>query len=440
MHRNEIDRIGFKMQTDRLTLVPLRLYFSNGRGRWSSPRARAERRWTNVTTSPNEKPNARPTGHVTLHCCSSSLPVGSGHRSQRALGSTTLEPIGTGADRDSGRTGPTGAERPNSRSRRSLAPNATARSARPQLDQCALGNCSAVVAVAALGCEVAPPPPLQNSAPAPNSGLRSPAPVSCPPSSMTQDESEFARRHSSSERDLTAFGAAAVDALSGTGRVDITTEENGRPQFSSVGVWTCSRARRRGRSGHRHRGVRAGTATGDQASPAWDAGTVTNDPLYDQQWSDRSVPVSSGMGVHPGFRDLTSQGRHRGRSLASGPRSTHHHGRWRTRGLRTVSRELVASTPTVTGPTWRVSPQPAPATASASRCGSDGHHHPRAGARRNGLRLEHRRGSGNHLGGGLRRRGGEPLTRQHLAELGGLERDRICGVAHWCGGRRCCRQ
>lgn len=30
MHRNEIDRIGFKMQTDRLTLVPLRLYFSNG--------------------------------------------------------------------------------------------------------------------------------------------------------------------------------------------------------------------------------------------------------------------------------------------------------------------------------------------------------------------------------------------------------------------------
>ena len=30
-------------------------------------------------------------------------------------------------------------------------------------------------------------------------------------------------------------------------------------------------------------------------------------------------------------------------------------------------RELVASTPTVTGPTWRVSPQPAPATASASR-------------------------------------------------------------------------
>lgn len=31
MHRNEIDRIGFKMQTDRLTLVPLRLYFTKGR-------------------------------------------------------------------------------------------------------------------------------------------------------------------------------------------------------------------------------------------------------------------------------------------------------------------------------------------------------------------------------------------------------------------------
>ncbi|MFV0318133.1 MAG: SsrA-binding protein SmpB [Microthrixaceae bacterium] len=31
MHRSEIDRIGFKMQTDRLTLVPLRLYFKSGR-------------------------------------------------------------------------------------------------------------------------------------------------------------------------------------------------------------------------------------------------------------------------------------------------------------------------------------------------------------------------------------------------------------------------
>lgn len=31
MHRNEIDRLGHKMQTDRLTLVPLKLYFRDGR-------------------------------------------------------------------------------------------------------------------------------------------------------------------------------------------------------------------------------------------------------------------------------------------------------------------------------------------------------------------------------------------------------------------------
>ena len=31
MHRNEIDRLSLKMQTDRLTLVPLRLYFNEGR-------------------------------------------------------------------------------------------------------------------------------------------------------------------------------------------------------------------------------------------------------------------------------------------------------------------------------------------------------------------------------------------------------------------------
>lgn len=31
LHRNEIDRIGHRMATDRLTLVPLRLYFREGR-------------------------------------------------------------------------------------------------------------------------------------------------------------------------------------------------------------------------------------------------------------------------------------------------------------------------------------------------------------------------------------------------------------------------
>lgn len=31
LHRNEIDRLALKLQTDRLTLVPLKLYFSKGR-------------------------------------------------------------------------------------------------------------------------------------------------------------------------------------------------------------------------------------------------------------------------------------------------------------------------------------------------------------------------------------------------------------------------
>ena len=31
LHRNEIDRLGHRMATERLTLVPLRLYFRNGR-------------------------------------------------------------------------------------------------------------------------------------------------------------------------------------------------------------------------------------------------------------------------------------------------------------------------------------------------------------------------------------------------------------------------
>lgn len=31
MHRHEIDRLGHRMQTDRLTLVPLKLYFRDGR-------------------------------------------------------------------------------------------------------------------------------------------------------------------------------------------------------------------------------------------------------------------------------------------------------------------------------------------------------------------------------------------------------------------------
>ena len=111
---------------------------------------------------------------------------------------------------------------------------------------------------------------------------------------MTQDESEFAPEAlQGPERDLTAFGAA-VDALSGTGRVDITTEENGRPQFSSVGVWDLQSSL--DAEADPVIAIEASaqvSATGDQASPApGTAGTVTNDPLYDQQWSDRSVPYS----------------------------------------------------------------------------------------------------------------------------------------------------
>lgn len=161
---------------------------------------------------------------------------------------------------------------------------------------------AAVATVLAVGCQTAPPPatvPVTH----PKSVSHSPSPpVTC---GLTTSANNGGAASFESleglELDLAAFGAA-LDALSGTGTVDITTEAAGRPEFRTVEVSELDRSLRTETDP-----VLAVEASSSVQATALDAAvaptpmtTDTGDPLHGQQWSDSATPYSPTWGCGQG--------------------------------------------------------------------------------------------------------------------------------------------
>jgi hypothetical protein len=192
---------------------------------------------------------------------------------------------------------------------------------------------TAIAAILAVGCQSAPPPatvPVTQPATIPTVPVRqTPSPqVTCGPTTSAHnvDAASFDSLEGV-QLDLTAFGAA-LDALSGTGTVDITTEEAGRPEFRTVEVSELDRTLRTETDP-----VLAVEASTSVQATALDPATAptpmangTGDPLQGQQWSDWVTPYSptwvcgQGAGVdiavldtgvdrtHPDLADHTTTG------------------------------------------------------------------------------------------------------------------------------------
>lgn len=165
-----------------------------------------------------------------------------------------------------------------------------------------------VVSMLAVGCQSTPPPataPPRNPAlqqPATGAPRSLPAPlVSCSPAAAASGDPAAAfDAIEGLELDLTAFGAA-LDALSASGTVDITTEDGGRPEFRTVSVAQLDRTLRAESDPvlavEASRKVAAtDLTTPDLTTPDLAAAEplAANgaDPLHVQQWSDWTTPYS----------------------------------------------------------------------------------------------------------------------------------------------------
>lgn len=159
-------------------------------------------------------------------------------------------------------------------------------------------------AMAMASCQTAPPPataPVTQPGVAPGRSVRqSPSPqVRCATGASAQDGGAATfEAIDGIELDLTAFGAA-VDALSGSGTVDITTEESGRPEFRTVGISELEHTLRTESdpilaveaSSSVEATTIGGTTTAAATAPT-SVATGSGDPLHAQQWSDSVTPYS----------------------------------------------------------------------------------------------------------------------------------------------------
>lgn len=135
----------------------------------------------------------------------------------------------------------------------------------------------AAAAILAVACETPPAPPT--TAP-PRAVRQAPATPDCRPETGggSSNAADFEPLEGD-ELGLTAFGAA-VEALGGTGRVDITTDVDGRPEFHSVSVDQL--------------GVSLDAEVDPVISvePSRRVNATAGDPLAPQQWSDELTPYT----------------------------------------------------------------------------------------------------------------------------------------------------
>lgn len=163
---------------------------------------------------------------------------------------------------------------------------------------------TAVAAMFAAGCQTAPPPPTApvthpGSAPGGPVG-QSPSPqVTCGLTAPAQngDAASFDPLEGA-ELDLSAFGAA-LDALSGNGTVDITTEESGRPEFRTVEVSELETTLRTEtdpvlavEASSTVGATAIGRTNTEAATTRTSTTTGSGDPLHSRQWSDSVTPYS----------------------------------------------------------------------------------------------------------------------------------------------------
>lgn len=172
-----------------------------------------------------------------------------------------------------------------------------------------------VVALVTAGCQTAPPPatiPPRNPAPTRSVGQKPPAPVSCTatPTAKADGAADF-ETIDGDELDLMAYGAAA-DALTGSGTVDITTEESGRPEFHTVEVGELDHALRTATEP-----ILSVEASGSVAATgATTSASGPGDPRHAEQWSDSVTPFSPawscgrGSGVDIAVLDTGVDGSH----------------------------------------------------------------------------------------------------------------------------------
>ncbi|MFV0318134.1 MAG: S8 family serine peptidase [Microthrixaceae bacterium] len=129
--------------------------------------------------------------------------------------------------------------------------------------------------------------------------------LTCPLAPSTASFEEYSPDGlSGPELDVTAF-VAGIEALTGTGMVDITTEEDGKPGFESVPVWELGatldaepdpviavEASELVSITEVHNADASSTG-GDGATEDPTVSAVTNDPLIGDQWSNEKVPYTT---------------------------------------------------------------------------------------------------------------------------------------------------
>lgn len=150
----------------------------------------------------------------------------------------------------------------------------------------------------ALACQTSAPGPVSTTAP-PHSREVAGQEPNCEPAPATTSKggAEF-DPIDGLELDLTAFGAA-IDALGGNGRVDITTEVDGRPDFRTVDVAQLGETLDAEEAPVLAVEAARPVSLGGPTSPG--VGSLdrvasmkggTADPLAPQQWSDKVTPYS----------------------------------------------------------------------------------------------------------------------------------------------------